>query len=162
MNRYKSWSALNRQLVDRLCLDLRDRVTYFLTRYHTVHNAYGRAAIRLDGRELICFSWPAMYRQEGDLHRLWQETGRWDREDLALREVWNREAVYCEMDFLNAAAAFLDLPIAAALTSDNYIIRILAILDRRTGRRTLRKIREQPPSLPPWVQQFYELRLQAL
>lgn len=65
-------------------------------------------------------------------------------------------------DFLRAATAFLDLPIEAALGSDDPIIRILAILDRRVGRRTLQKIRQQAPDLPPWVRQFYDLRLSTM
>lgn len=124
MNHYKSWSALNRQLTDRLCPALRGRITYFLTRYHTVHNAYGRAAIRMDGREIVYFAWPAIYRQESDLRRLWEETSQWSYDDP--------------------------------------IIRILAILDRRVGRRTLQKIRQQAPDLPPWVRQFYDLRLSTM
>ena len=39
-------------------------VTYFLTRYHKVHDSYGRAAILLDGKELVSFSWIEQYRQE--------------------------------------------------------------------------------------------------
>ena len=160
MNHYKSWAALNKQLTALLCEEWRDRISYFLTFYHRVHNVYGRVAIRLDGRELVCFSWTSILRQDSDLHQLWEETGRWDHTDPALREAWNRDAVYCEMDFLDAATAFLNLPIEAALESDDYIIHILAILDRRTGRRTLERIRQQGyQDLPPWVKQFYDLRL---
>lgn len=161
MNHYKSWSALRAQLTERLCPALRGRITYFLTYYHDVHNAYGRAAIRLDGRELVCFSWPAIYRQDADLHRLWQEAGRWDWEDPALRAAWDREGVYCERDFLRAATAFLDLPIADALESADYIVRILAVLDRRVGRRRLRALQDAAEDLPGWVRQFYVLRLGA-
>lgn len=50
MTHYKSWKYLNKALCDRLCEGLRGRITYFLTRYHAVHNSYGRA--RLDGKEL--------------------------------------------------------------------------------------------------------------
>ena len=45
MNHYKSWSGLNQQLNECLCISLKNRVSYFLTRYHEVHNSYGRAAI---------------------------------------------------------------------------------------------------------------------
>lgn len=51
MNHYKSWSALNKQLTSFLCDELKNRISYFLTRYHKVRNSYGRAAIRLDGKE---------------------------------------------------------------------------------------------------------------
>jgi hypothetical protein len=47
MEHYKSWTGLNKQLRENLCDELTDRIAYFLTRYHDVHNSYGRAAIRL-------------------------------------------------------------------------------------------------------------------
>jgi len=41
------------------------------------------------------------------------------------------------------------------------IIRLLAILDKRVGKRTLQKIKEaeEYKRYPEWVRQFYELRL---
>ena len=160
-NRYKAWGELNKQLTDLLCAELKKRLSYFLTRYHKVHNAYGRAAIRLDGREMVCFSWVEMYRQERDLHRVWQETGIWDYNDLNLRAKWDMDAAYHDMDFLAAATDFLQMPIMEALHSDNYIVRIFAILDRRVGKRTLHRISEagEYQSYPGWVGQFYDLRL---
>ena len=53
MKHYKSWSGLNNQLNECLCDSLRNRVSYFLTRYHKVHNSYGRASIKLDGNKRI-------------------------------------------------------------------------------------------------------------
>ena len=52
MENYKSWSGLNKQLSEPPCDELKNRITYFLTRYHSVHDSYGRAASRLDGTEL--------------------------------------------------------------------------------------------------------------
>ncbi len=161
MNHYKSWSDLNGRLTGFLCPELKGRLTYFLTRYHKVHNSYGRAAVRLDGRETVCFSWIEMYRQESDLHEIWEETGVWDESDPELKAKWDESAVYYEMDFLAAAAEFLQMPVGEALCSDNYIIRIFAIVDRRVGKRTLGRIKESGESvdLPRWVRQLYELRL---
>ena len=73
MNHYKSWSGLNKQLAECLCDSLRNRVTYFLTRYHEVHNSYGRAAIRLDGKELAVFSWIDMYKQDSEKYKIYPE-----------------------------------------------------------------------------------------
>lgn len=53
MEKYKSWSGLGKQLTDNLCDALKNRITFFLTRYHSVHDSYDRAAIRLDGKELV-------------------------------------------------------------------------------------------------------------
>lgn len=127
MEHYKSWSGLSKWLRESLCDELRGRITYFLTRYHKVHDSYGRAAILLDGNELVCFSWIAVCRQEADV----------------------------------AALAFRSLSIADALASEDYIVKILAILDRRVGRRTLQQIADAGDyrAYPQWVRQFYELRL---
>jgi len=53
------------------------------------------------------------------------------------------------------------MSIQAALQSENYIIRILAVMDRRVGKRTLMRIAadKEYEKYPVWVQQFYELRL---
>lgn len=162
MNHYKSWTGLNKQLSDLLCDECKGRISYFLTRYHKVHNSYGRAAIRLDNREIACFSWIEMYRQDDDLNEVWKETGVWDYNDSDLKKKWDVNATWCDMDLLSAATSFLQMPIMDALYSDNYIIRIFAILDRRIGKRTLCKIKEEGAykSYPCWVKQFYELRLE--
>jgi len=161
VNHYKSWSNLNKQLSDLLCDEFKERLSYFLTRYHKVHNSYGRAAIRLDHKELVCFSWVEMFHQDHDLNERWKETGVWDYNNPDLKTKWDANANYHDMNFLEAAASFLQTPIMEALYSDNYIIRIFAVVDRRIGKRTLQKLKESGDyqSFPSWVKQFYELRL---
>ena len=73
MDHYKSWAGLNKWLKDCLCDDLKDRITYFMTRYHKVHDSYGRAAILLDGREVVCFSWIEMIRKECAVNEIWRQ-----------------------------------------------------------------------------------------
>ena len=160
---YKSWSSLNKQLCDFLCPSLKDRVSFFLTRYHRVHDSYGRAAIRLDGQGLVCFSWIEKVRQESDLSAKLRETGRYVPDDPELKERWAWNCTYCEMDFLNAALDYLDMPVEDAIRSDQAIIRILAVLDRRIGKRTLQRIYDEKEYLdyPQWQKQFYELRFAA-
>ena len=163
MNHYKSWSGLNKQLTECLCDSLRNRVTYFLTRYNEVHNSYGRAAIRLDGKELVIFSWIDMYKQDSDINEHWKETGIWDGDTLELKNKWEKEGILSDWDFLQAATDFLQMPIEEALISNNCLIRIFAILDRRVGKRTIKQIKdsEKYKTYPEWVQQFYELRFES-
>jgi len=139
MKRYKSWPGLKKQLEERLCEPLKDRVTYFLTRYHEVHNSYGRASICLDGKELASFSWAEKYKQERDVYNYWCETGKWDFEAPELNRKWNQEATLTDYDFIEAATDFLSLSIQDALVSENYLIRVFAIMDKRIGKRTLEK-----------------------
>ena len=42
LEHYKSWTGLKKQLEEALCDSLKGRVEYFPTRYHKVHNSYGR------------------------------------------------------------------------------------------------------------------------
>jgi hypothetical protein len=161
-NHYKSWSGLNKQLTENMCEALQGRVTFFLTRYHNVHNSYGRAAIRLYGKELIIFSWVDMYKKDSDVYRIWKETGKWDYRNPELNEKWNNDATFSDYDFLAAATDYLQLSIKDALESDNYLIKVFAIMDKRVGKRTLDKIRnaEYYKKYPEWVQVFYRLRLE--
>lgn len=160
MNHYKSWSGLNKQLSVFLCEPLKDRITYFLTRYHDVHNAYGRVAIILDKTELVDFTWTEGYEQEYGISRLHDNGIKWSNIEEILKPEWDKNCTYSEMDFLSAATAFLTMPISDALNSDNFIVRIFAILDKRVGKRTLQTIKSESSyvMLPEWVKQFYELR----
>ena len=78
-----------------------------------------------------------------------------------LKPLWDQNGIYSETDFLDAVLCFRNLAIQDALASDNYIVKILAIMDRRVGKRTLAKIEESGEyrGYPRWVRQFYELRL---
>ncbi|MDN0033813.1 hypothetical protein QVN85_12965 [Oscillibacter valericigenes] len=163
MEKYKSWSGLSKQLTDSLCDALKSRITFFLTRYHSVHDSYGRAAIRLDGKELVVFSWVEMYHQEADTSELWKVDRQRPYDEMVeeLKPKWDADCTYSEMDFLDAALTFRNMSIKDALDSENYIIKILVILDKRIGKRTLDQIKTANEYLqyPPWVQQFYHLRL---
>lgn len=166
MTHYKSWAGLKKQLSETLCDTLINRVTYFLTRYHDVHNSYGRAAILLDGKEMVCFSWIEMYYQERDITPLYNEMPGSPYEELVkkMKSKWDANCTYYEMDFLEAVLQFRNMPIQEALESENYIIKALAIMDRRVGKRTLSRILEEAAfnDFPAWVRQFYELRLSQI
>lgn len=171
LEHYKSWSNIKKRAEDLICNSLHGRITFFFTHYHEVHNAYGRAAIRLDGKELICFSWIEMYHQEADVSNF-----RFNKEDSTIKfsssaeklqyiykkrkPDWDANCTYYESDFIEAVQRFFHLSIEDALSNDDYIIKILAILDRRTGKRVLKRIKESGEYLnyPNWVQTFYKLR----
>ena len=51
--------------------------------------------------------------------------------------------------------------LAESLHSANALVRMLAYLDRRTGKRTLESLREQISAEQPWLQMIICLRLTA-
>ncbi|SMC48287.1 SF0329 family protein [Papillibacter cinnamivorans] len=167
--RYKSWSNIKKKAEGLICDSLQQRITYFYTSYHDVHDAYGRAAIRLDGKELVCFSWIERYRQGQDISAFRNDDPEIKYKDTneklqaickKHKPTWDTNCTYCESDFIAAVQRFFHLPIEDALSDDDFIIRILSILNRRTGKRTVKRIKESGEYLdyPDWVQPFYRLR----
>ena len=55
----------------------------------------------------------------------------------------------------------INQPAEASLLSDDPPVRMFAILDRRIGKRTLRKIQQALPLQPDWLAQFYRPRFCA-
>ena len=161
---YKSWSSLNQQLTGLLCDSLRGRIRYFFTRYAESGGNHSRAAILLDEKELVQFSWDMECRQCMESAALYRETGsRYPDSDALLRPDWVRRGLLGDGDFMNAVSAFRDLSIANALISDDYIVRIFAILDRRCGKRTLERLiaSRECDSWPDWAKQFAYIRFES-
>ena len=157
---YKSWSNLKKQMNDLLCDSLKDKISYFYTSYHEVHNAYGRATINYNKKEIVAFSWVEMYAQEGEVSKLYAEGKKVSYGELE-KGKWMPECKLCDADFINSLTIYLKTDIATALHSENYLLRVFAYMDRRVGKRTLIKIKDEVEMLPDWVKQFYQIRCEA-
>ena len=175
-SKYKSWSDLKKQMNDLLCDSLKDKISYFYTSYHEVHNAYGRATINYCKKEIAAFSWVEQYAQEQDIIEQYQKMDKvpsavTDFESslqayraaniTAAKERWMPNCTLCEADFIFSITIYLKTDIASSLHSDNYLLRVFAYMDRRIGKRTLVKIRDEVEKLPDWVKQFYLIRCEA-
>lgn len=73
----------------------------------------------------------------------------------------NNEGNFEIYDITNAISQYLESPISESLVSENPIIRMLAIIDRRVGKRTLEKLKSEIDNQPEWLKFFYKLRLDA-
>ncbi len=175
-NGYKSWSNLKKQMNDLLCDSLKDKISYFYTNYHEVHNAYGRATINYCKKEIAAFSWIEQYAQQCDIIEQYKKMenvpsaltdwdGSWnayyEARAAAAKEKWMPNGILCETDFINAITIYIKTDISTALQSDHYLLRIFAYMDRRVGKRTLIKIKNEVDKLPDWVKQFYQIRCEA-
>ena len=158
-SKYKSWSHLKKQMNDLLCDSLKEKISYFYTSYHAVHNVYGRAAIRDNKKELAAFSWVEMCAQEQEVSQLYQKGKEVSYEEM--QKKWMPECKLCDTDFIHSLTIYLKTDIASALRSENYLLRVFAYMDRRVGKRTLIKIKDGVERLPDWVRQFYHIRCEA-
>ena len=71
-----------------------------------------------------------------------------------------RDVHICK-DFCDALADYRNQDIKVSIQSDNPIVRMFAILDRRVGKRTLEKLKDDLDEQPEWLKQFYILRFEA-
>ncbi len=148
---YKSWSDLRKRQLELLAPSLQGRVDYHLARYHQVHNSYGHAAILVDGQAAVTFSWVEMYEQEMYNY------------DEAHLPRWENDATFSDYEFIDALTTYRHLSIADALVHEDFIIRVFALLDRRTGKRTLQRLVKEDEwnGWPEWVRRFCMLRFGA-
>ena len=73
----------------------------------------------------------------------------------------NARTEYTDNEFCDALEKYRNQDIQESIVSDNPIIRMFALLDRRTGKRTLSRIREGIEDQPLWIKQIYYLRFEA-
>ncbi len=156
------WSKLKRQIKDRVCPELRDRIDFHVTRYREATNDGNEAWITYDGNKIF---------GAGYYHRfvpLWNEWHLRKNEGLTVvdaqmltKEIGERldeREVHSTTQLVGAMRSYLDMSVRDALKSDNPFIKALAIIDRRVGNRTLEKL-EIDESEHSLVKAFYELRL---
>ena len=69
-----------------------------------------------------------------------------------------KEGFYSQVEFIDAAYTYINSPIEEMISSNDALIKILLILDRRIGKRTLESMKEIMSNEEDIVQYFYNLR----
>ena len=157
-----SWSSIRRKLENEyLALSLRGRIQYFVTRYKFSHDQEGRAAILLDGEEVL----------RGNYYNKFFKSDLFPRDEKYLSRIRNEysyiDEVALELDCFDQRSFYLSFKefdnqsIEDSLKSDNLLVRIFAILDRRIGKRRLVKMRNEIENEPEIFQFFYNARVEA-
>ena len=77
------------------------------------------------------------------------------------RHVKEDNKEYTDEEFCNALENYRHQDIHENLQSNNPLIRMFAILDRRVGKRTLTKLKSELDKQPNWLRQIYLLRIEA-
>ncbi|MCM3125277.1 hypothetical protein QNH36_02370 [Mesobacillus sp. AQ2] len=167
--RSQLWSKLKKRLDSLICDSLKGRVNFTVTNYRRAHDQMGRAFVTVDKKEVLNMctitSDIRLHRKDRELHRL-NEMGYDDpginREiGVTAHELVKKEGIYAQYDFYDSVEEFLNLPIDQALKSEDMVVKILALIDRRAGKRTLIKLRESIKNELEIIQYFYSLRCEA-
>lgn len=125
------WSKLRQRVEGRLAPSVAGRVRLFVTRYNNPEDAAGRWAIRIDGDEIAGLSeYTAKYRR-GRLRLAGHTAGDVDALQAS-------EGSHDVEQFYRSLQDYLNMSIDEALGRDDPLIRALALLDARLGKRRLR------------------------
>ncbi len=156
------WSKLKKLIKERFADNVKKEIDFFMTEYDN-DSHYGRAWITINGKEVVNFSTAESFEHFG---KPWNE--------LTVDENWARHSKisdedrtpgylvekgeFSRGDFTKSCFAYLDYNIQEAHQSEHPIIRMLAVLDRRTGKRKLKELLETENN--PLVKYFLKYRIE--
>lgn len=78
------------------------------------------------------------------------------------KELLSAQAALSKSNFVVVATKFLSTSIDVSLESDDILLNILALVDRRVGKKRIMNMAEMMKLKHPVVQYFYELRVSAV
>ena len=161
-----TWSGIRNKLEnDYLCPALRGRIQYFATSYWESHDQTGRAAIRLDGVEVLRSNYYAYEQNYWNRYQALRREGVGEDDPKApfrmAHEGTLNDGCFDNIFFYEAFHEFDNQSIEKSLTSENPLVRVFALLDRRLGKRRLLTLEESMEQELDWVRVFYVIRMQA-
>ncbi|MGE7687519.1 SF0329 family protein [Peribacillus simplex] len=161
------WSKAKKRLSSFLCEPLRSRVDFQVINYRKAHDQLGRAVITVDKVEILSMCTITAEREEFYRERdIRAKSNQYNDDDvtgnLALQDQAHKmlkaDGIYGQYDFFFALEKYFNSPIEELLKSSDALIRILCLLDRRIGKRTLLKMEETILKEHELIQYFYKLR----
>lgn len=140
------------------------QIPYFATSYSYAPDHVGRAAIRLDGVEIVKSDYYRAQQLQWESYRDIKNNAN----ELCISDAWREawvEAVnkggFDNKLFYAAFEEYDNQSIELSLKSNNALVRIFAVMDRRVGKRRLKGLSEAWKNEAAWVMLFLNLRLEA-
>ncbi|MDP4144063.1 MAG: hypothetical protein Q8936_06195 [Bacillota bacterium] len=168
----KTWSKIKKRLEGFTCDSLKGRVEFHVANYRRAHDNAGRAYIVVDKKEVMNMCTlrrnVSVYEKEKQMlkdYNVGVEPYDFDSYSPELMSLHyknyskvEKEGILSQDDFFEAVEIFLASFIEESLKSENIIIKILSVIDRRVGKRTLVNMRSSIINEHEAIQYFYKLR----
>ena len=157
-----TWSGIRKRMESEyLAESLKGDISYFATSYSRSPDHEGRAAIRYDGKEIIkgCYyhNWTKAESFPKD-----EKYERRMREEFAyIDDTAIKLGVFDQRCFYRAFDEFDNQSIEKSLYSENMLVRIFAVLDRRVGKRKLISMKETIENEDDTFKEFFTIRMNA-
>lgn len=156
------WSKLKQTIEGRFAGSVRGRVAIFSTRYNKPNCSDGRAWITIDGKEVVNLStmeshsiYRCYYHQSTPIDCQTHPAVR--AEDRTPGQLVER-GEFSRFDLHCCCWEYLQLSVEEGLGHASPLINLLAVLDKRLGKRRLVLIKKE--DLHPMVRTFLEFRLE--
>jgi len=128
------WSKTKKKVESFLADSLKGRLEFNCSNYR-MHDGIGRIYITFDKQEIF-----NMCTLRRDYYRT------------------PKDGEVSQVEFLEAFHEYQNSSIEDSLKSDNSLLRMLAVLDRRVGKRTLENLKDKMEFEEELVKRFFELR----
>lgn len=162
-----SWSGMRKYLEQEMLADsLKWRVRYGCTAYVGMDGCR-IFEVCIDGKQVKRFSLETV-------NSYFIDNGfKSNSEPFGTEEYWSdfwallnktpmtERSEYTDEEFCSALERYRNQSIELSVQSSDPIVRMFAILDRRLGKRTLTKLKNDIDDQPEWLHQFYTLRITA-
>lgn len=131
------WSKLKKTVEEKFAESVKGKVGIYVTRYTSGSYFMVRGWITINGEEIANFSTP-----DNNLKYGWNTPPVGERiPDTARNENSAVEkGEFARWELMDACISILNLSVDDALASDNPIIRALAVLDKRCGKKRLARL----------------------
>lgn len=157
-----TWSAIRHKLEKEYLADsLRGHIRYFATSYSKCPDHEGRASILLDGKEIISGSYYGCWKKFPLLPKDENFKIRMSYEFPLMDDIAVQFGQFDQRCFYRAFDEFDNQSIEKSLSSENALVRIFALLDRRTGKRRLLSMKDSIKNDGEIFQMFFNIRAEA-
>lgn len=157
-----TWSGIRKKLENEyLGKSLQGHIQYYATTYSRSHDHEGRAAIRYDGKEIIKGCYWYNWTKADQFPKDEKYERRMREENAFMDDTALKLGVFDQRSFYAAFQEFDQQSIEKSLKSENLIVRIFAVLDRRVGKRRLLMMKDTIEQEPNTFKEFYAIRARA-
>lgn len=131
------WSKQKKRIENNFCDNLKKRLSINLTHYRAEHEPESRFWITLDGEEIFSVSKMQWLNEWIKIRKDYKECEGAENQCDYAKNVMNVNGDYYIDDIQNSLEQYPNLSIEEVLHSNNFIIKALAIIDTRLGKRRL-------------------------
>ena len=157
-----TWSGIRKKLESEyLAESLKGHISYFATPYSRSPDHEGRAAIRYKGKEIIKGCYYHNWTKAESFPKDEKYERRMSEEFAFMDDTAIKLGVFDQTCFYKAFDEFDNQSIEKSLYSDNLLVRIFAVLDRRVGKRKLISMKETIENEPDSIKEFFAIRMNA-